>query len=155
LVQEVLARALRSICDGRFAGESQLSTWVTAIAQHVAMEELRAAARGTRPGSSSEPEIETPIDLEHQLEARSVLGHAARLLEAMDPATARIIVLYELIGHDLPEVAALTGLSITAVQSRLVRGRKALLRKLYEPDAESREGKKHTRIARRGGADRA
>ncbi len=158
LVQEVLERVLRGVSEGRFGGLSSLSTWVSAIAQHVAMEELRTVTRARVAQGEPMPntiEALTPIDLEHQLEARSTLAQARRLLTAMDPTTCRVIVLHDLYGHELSDVAALTDLTLAAVQSRLVRGRKALLGRLRNKlGAEDGLGSPLARAARAGGTGR-
>jgi RNA polymerase sigma factor (sigma-70 family) len=143
LVQEVLERVLRSLRMGQFAGNCTLSTWVTAIAQRVAQEELRTFARnGDRLRRSSRGRLDgaTSFDLDHQLEARRVLDQVLRLLERMPPETARVVLLHDLLGHELAEVADLTHLSSTAAQSRLVRARRELLRKLGKPDRRAGHG---------------
>lgn len=45
LVQEALTRTLVSLREGPFTGDSQLSTWASAIAQRVALEPPRMQYR--------------------------------------------------------------------------------------------------------------
>jgi DNA-directed RNA polymerase specialized sigma24 family protein len=40
------------------------------------------------------------------------------------------LLLHDVVGHELTEIAALTGASVAAVQSRLVRGRHELMERL-------------------------
>jgi RNA polymerase sigma factor (sigma-70 family) len=133
LVQKALERVVRSIKTSRFAGDCSLPTWVTIVARHVAIDERRAqrtldrsAPRSLLPMAG----LAAPQDLERQLEARSLLTQAMRVLESMDELTADIIVMHDFAGHSLPEVALATRTSVAAAQSRLVRGRKLFVQRL-------------------------
>jgi RNA polymerase sigma factor (sigma-70 family) len=136
LVQTVLERAVRSMRTGQFSGACSLTTWVTVIAQHMALDERRAFARDAAPLSSAEAPsgevvaMASSVDLQSRLEARSTLEQVQRILEKMKPVAAETVVLHDVAGYDLTEIAARTGVSPTAAQSRLVRGRKELLRRL-------------------------
>jgi RNA polymerase sigma-70 factor (ECF subfamily) len=48
----------------------------------------------------------------------------------MNPSQAETVFLHDAIGHELAEIAVITGVSVAAAQSRLVRGRKELFRRL-------------------------
>jgi RNA polymerase sigma-70 factor (ECF subfamily) len=58
----------------------------------------------------------------------------------MDPAKAQTVLLHEGMGYELSEIAVLTGVSIAAAQSRLVRGRKELQAKLTSAETSRGEG---------------
>jgi RNA polymerase sigma-70 factor (ECF subfamily) len=47
----------------------------------------------------------------------------------MKPEHAETLVLHDALGHELSEIAVLMGVSVAAAQSRLIRGRKELLRR--------------------------
>ena len=47
-------------------------------------------------------------------------------------------MLHDILGHDLAEIASLTGVTVAAAQSRLVRGRKEVLK--YILGKEQRNG---------------
>jgi DNA-directed RNA polymerase specialized sigma24 family protein len=47
----------------------------------------------------------------------------------MNPDHVRAVVLYDVLGHSLAEMAAVLDISEAAAQSRLSRGRKELLRR--------------------------
>jgi len=131
----VLERVVRSLNEGKFSGQCSLATWVTVIANHAVIDVFRANSRSpefrcTVPirGAAAA----SPMDLERRLEARSALGEVECVLERMPPAHAETVVLHDMLGHHLDEVAAITGVSLAAAQSRLVRGRKELKRRLLE-----------------------
>ena len=129
LVQEVLERALRGLEQSRFRGRAKITTWVSAIANNVATDSIRARERHGVPRSDSHPDLAEAAcqrDLERQMEARSTLAELERLLADLEPLTAEIILLHDIMGYDLGEIARLKQLSVAATQSRLVRGRKRL-----------------------------
>jgi DNA-directed RNA polymerase specialized sigma24 family protein len=68
-------------------------------------------------------------NLERQLEARAEIGELHNILSVMDPAQAETVLLHDVHGHELTEIALIMGVSVAAAQSRLVRGRKELLRR--------------------------
>jgi len=57
---------------------------------------------------------------------RSALRRIERHLHALDAGKAWTFVLHDVHGYDLDEVSQITGVSRSAAQSRLVRGRRAL-----------------------------
>ena len=135
LLQAALERVVRTLREGRFSGACSLATWVSVIARRVAIDELRSEARDApdaeRSGSDWQNQAVTvhALDVERQLEARSILEHVRLALEHMDGVTANVLV-HHFKGHDLAEIAVSLGISVAAAQSRLVRGRKALRRRL-------------------------
>lgn len=70
-----------------------------------------------------------------EVEARAGAERARRALARLPAAQREAIVLFELHGYSVEEVAALSGASVSAVKSRLSRGR-ARLRSIYQPTAE-------------------
>lgn len=133
LIQTTLERVVRSVQTGQFSGDCSLLTWVTIVARHLALDERRARQTFARTCLTTEMplgDLPTHLDFERQLEARSVLDQVTRILVSMDRVTVDIIVLHDCAGHDLAEIADGVGLSIAAAQSRLVRGRKELQRRL-------------------------
>jgi len=134
-VQVVFERVIRSLVERKFAGACSLSTWATAIASHVAVDALRARireravvwedrARGAEHAASI-----SSGNLERQLEARAEIAELHAILGSMDPGQAETVLLHDVHGHELTEIALIMGVSVAAAQSRLVRGRKELLRR--------------------------
>jgi RNA polymerase sigma factor (sigma-70 family) len=133
LVQVTFERVIRAIAADRFSGQSALTTWTAAIAGHVAIDYLRRSQVERRLFSDAlplEPRIASSgvYWTERSLEARSEIQRLHAALSRMKPALAETVVLHDVLGHNVEEVAALTGASQAATRSRLFRGRKELLR---------------------------
>ena len=135
LIQIVFERIVRTLAERKFAGACSLSTWATAIAAHVGIDALRARVReravvwDDRTRSSEIAARVASGNLERQLEARADIAELQGILAALDPAQAETVLLHDVYGHELSEIAVLMGVSVAAAQSRLVRGRKELLKR--------------------------
>lgn len=123
---------------GRFRQESSLDTWVSAVTAHVVYKQIRR-----RP---LERHVSLDLVQEEILQswqpsgegvfaAREALSRVLRHLDAVGEKLAWTFILHDVLGHSLTEVAAITGASESAAQSRLVRGR-ARLHKRIEDDPE-------------------
>jgi RNA polymerase sigma-70 factor (ECF subfamily) len=127
LAQIALVAVVTSL--DRFRGDCSLDTWAARITAHTVFKELRRrrSARAIFDDSSCDVS-EMPAVGSSELEAlaRSVLRRVRRHLDAMDPPRAWAVVLHDVCGYDLREIADITECSIAAAQSRLVRGRSDL-----------------------------
>ena len=135
LLQVTLERVVESLVKQRFSGACSLSTWASAIAGHVGVDALRTRIRERALFKRSE-DVVAPVQafahhamLEKQLEARSEIEQLHDILGSMKPEQAHAVVMHDALGHEIAEIAALAGVSVAAAQSRLVRGRKELLRR--------------------------
>ena len=128
LVQVTFERIVRAIIEDRFAGRSALTTWAAAIAGHVAIDFLRRSVRQRRVFEELQRTLPA-VALDQRMEARSEIHQLHATLSKMKPSLAEAVVLFDVLGHSLEEVATLTGVSQSAVQSRLHRGRKELVRR--------------------------
>jgi RNA polymerase sigma-70 factor (ECF subfamily) len=135
LLQVTLERVIESLVQQRFSGACSLATWASAIAGHVGVDALRSRIRERALFRRSE-DVAIPVQsfpqhamLEKQLEARSEIEHLHDILGSMKPEQANAVVMHDALGHEIAEIAALAGVSVAAAQSRLVRGRKELLRR--------------------------
>jgi RNA polymerase sigma-70 factor (ECF subfamily) len=136
LFQTTFERIVRTLVSRRFASGCSLTTWAAAIATNVAIDSLRATIRerrvfSTQTASSAHRELPVYPDTSGRLEARSEVGRLQEILAAMSPAQAEAVLLHDLLGHNLAEVANIAGVSVAAAQSRLVRGRKDFLRRAH------------------------
>lgn len=133
-VQVVFEEVLRTIYRGQFQGRCRLTSWAASIACNVCLNAIRR--RKTERGLFA-PALETdelrPADAsspERALEARAELRRLREALASLTPGRAEAVVLHDALGYDLSEVAALTGSTEAAVQSRLSRGRRDLQERL-------------------------
>jgi RNA polymerase sigma-70 factor (ECF subfamily) len=135
LQQMTLERVVQSLVERRFSGACSLTTWASAIAGHVGVDALRSRVRERklfRDDHDATSQIPHRLDawgLERRLEARSDIAQVQHILATMKPEHAETLVLHDALGHELSEIAVLMGVSVAAAQSRLIRGRKELLRR--------------------------
>jgi RNA polymerase sigma factor (sigma-70 family) len=133
LVQSVFERIIRVLSEKPLTGRCDLPAWSAAVATHVALDTLRRNGRERRlfqaevPGLPVRPHEEPSV--EGRLEARFEMKRVQQILAKMKPDFAETLLLHDVLGHDLLEVAELTDATVTAVQSRLIRARKDLLRR--------------------------
>jgi RNA polymerase sigma-70 factor, ECF subfamily len=134
LTQQAMERVITTIVSGRYARGCSLRSWATLLAQHVAVDALRARARERRvfDRSASRQALEL---VAASTETPERLADTRRRVELLQNALAGVsrtrseaVVLHDVLGHDLAEIAQLKGVSIAAAQSRLVRGRRDVLK---------------------------
>ncbi|HMR76180.1 MAG TPA: sigma factor-like helix-turn-helix DNA-binding protein, partial [Polyangiaceae bacterium] len=75
---------------------------------------------------------------ERDVAARGAFERLRYELSQMSPGRAEALLLHDVLGHDLAEIAAMTDTTVAAAQSRLVRGRHEL-RKRMRAGGESDE----------------
>ncbi|HEX7602200.1 MAG TPA: RNA polymerase sigma factor, partial [Polyangiaceae bacterium] len=113
----------------RFRGDCSLDSWVSTITAHVAYKQLRRRKTERRIFSGAEPESTIPASVRShgpQVIARDLMVRVTGLLDDMDEAKSWTYMLHDVAGYDLKEIAQITGVSVAAAQTRLVRGRKEL-----------------------------
>ena len=143
-MQSTFEQIVVTLCRQRFARACSLGTWAATVATHVGLNALRARQRERRVVDRGQDldSLEPPrngASAEGLAAARLELDRIRHHLSAMDPAKAEALFLHDALGHDLAEVALLTGVSVAAAQSRLVRARKDLLARI-ERDRATRGG---------------
>jgi RNA polymerase sigma-70 factor (ECF subfamily) len=136
LVQATFEQIVLTLVRQRFAGACSLSSWACSVASHVGLNALRARRRERGVMALSEDTSTLPAipaqgaDVEHEAGVREQIERVRSHLATLAPEKAETILLHDVFGHDLSEIAVLTGVSVAAAQSRLVRGRKELFAKL-------------------------
>lgn len=134
LVQVSFERIVRSLIGERRVHVNNLSGWAGSIAAHVALDALRGRTRERKlfeRGAQSSPRIESvpAPNLEQQLEARQKLLWLQDTLARMNADQAQTLLLHDVLGHGLSEIAAIMGVTVAAAQRRLSRGHQELLRR--------------------------
>jgi RNA polymerase sigma-70 factor (ECF subfamily) len=141
LAQIAFEQIVATLASRRFARACSLRSWAAAVTSHVALNCIRK--RGVerkvfdrrQEGDVLAAELPGPINPERDASARAELDQIRAALGRMSPKLAETVVLHDALGYGVPEVAVLTGISVSAAQSRLARGRQALTRQLAsEPE---------------------
>ncbi len=143
VAQEVFLEVFRSVA--RFRGECSISTWIYRITVQKALEHIRTAHRGKRFGIhislfGKEDQADIPADTHFyhpgiQLENKersAILFHAIAMLP-VNQRTA--FILHKVEGLSQTEIAGIMEISVSAIESLMVRARqklKALLSDYYE-----------------------
>jgi RNA polymerase sigma-70 factor (ECF subfamily) len=128
LVQAAAERALRAF--PRFEGRSALSTWTYGVAYRTVLDHDRWFRRWSRRFSFAETAdpVEGPADWDGEV-AMLELHRARRLHLALDwlpPAKRAVVVLHDLEGVEVSEIARIVATNERTVRSRLRDGRKKL-----------------------------
>ena len=131
LVQSVFERILRVLTERPLAQSYDLPAWASVVALRVALDALRRRSREQRLFQAMPEEIDASEPaLDRRIEARSDLLRLQRVVATMSANHAETVLLHDVLGHELSEVAQLAGVSVAAAQSRLVRGRKDLVKRM-------------------------
>ena len=147
LVQATFEQIVLTLVRQRFAGACSLSSWACSVASHVGLNALRSRRRERGVMSLTEDPNTLPAipargaDIEHEVGVREQIDRVRSHLATLPPEKAETILLHDVFGHDLSEIAVLMGVSVSAAQSRLVRGRKELFAKLEQEAREEGEGR--------------
>ena len=142
LVQASFELIVRTLRRPRREPIENLAAWASTIAARVALDALRARIRERRlfsgdlqPARVLGQMCGAGPSLQDQLDARSELLWLQETLGGMNAEQAEAILLHDVLGHDLSEIAKLTGVSEAAAQKRLSRGHLELKRR-----AKARKG---------------
>ncbi len=131
LVQIVFEQIILTLAKQSYAQACSLKTWASSIAARVALKTLRNRYRQRKVFDfRAEPELvnlqRSPDDVERQVASRQSVQRLREELSQLAPPKAEAVVLHDVLGHGLLEIAAMTGTSVTAAQTRLSRGRREL-----------------------------
>jgi RNA polymerase sigma-70 factor (ECF subfamily) len=151
LVQTAFEQIVLTLTRGSYAGNCSLKTWAARISVNVGLNALRSRRRERKVldhGTEFPADSAADVDVERHSDARGVLRVVMAELADMNPRRAQAVLLHDIHGYDLSEVAAMTEVSVTAAQSRLVRGRKELLKRLGAHERRSTQGDRRAKDER-------
>jgi RNA polymerase sigma-70 factor (ECF subfamily) len=140
LIQSTFEQIILTLSKQRFAGGCSLRGWAASIAGHIGLNAIRSRTRARRvfdPAAEAQVEAfgrRSHDDVEAQVSARREIERVRLCLAEMDRDRAITVLNHDVFGLSLAETARLTGASMTAAQSRLVRGRRDLKDRMKERD---------------------
>jgi RNA polymerase sigma-70 factor, ECF subfamily len=139
-LQDIFVAVWRTAAGYR--GEASVATWLFQIARYRALHARRGRRGAGAPLSLDRPEQERGIaaDREALSPEEQVLGRLtlARALAALSPKHREALYLVSQQGFSLEEAAAILGVPVGTVKSRMSYARKALLAALAGESAEGR-----------------
>jgi RNA polymerase sigma-70 factor, ECF subfamily len=113
-----------------FRGEAAFTTWLYRIATNAAHDVLRKGARAPVPTEEIVDEPRASTSIEDSVALRVDLRYA---LAQLPEDYAQAVALHDLGGVPYDEIAAITGVSLGTVKSRISRGRRRLAEVLEQP----------------------
>jgi RNA polymerase sigma-70 factor (ECF subfamily) len=123
---------------GRYRGECSLDSWVSKVTAHVVYRHLRRRKTERRIFGLLTPEdvaLPSSSRTGREITLRDLRDRVRAHLGQMDPNKAWTFFLHDVCGYDLREIAEITGVSVAAAQTRLVRGRREVHERI-EADPE-------------------
>ena len=130
VVQEALARALEAFATAQVTDNP--GGWVFRIAHNATLDFLRRRTREQALASSEESftmssSVSSP-------EARPALAASLRTFQRLPVTQRSSVLLMDVLGYTLEEIAGITGASIPAIKAALHRGRTRLRELAVEPE---------------------
>lgn len=126
VTQDVFVRAWRALPDYR--GDAAARTWLLAIARRACADAVRSRARGRRLRAR----------LDGQPRPSAVAGAATdldALVGALPPERREAFVLTQVVGCSYEEAAAIAGVPVGTIRSRVARAREALVEAVRAAEA--------------------
>ncbi len=140
LVQATCERAIANLDKWELG--TRLDSWMYRIAQNLHRNAIRDAASRARKLTELGAEMDRSTDGLREQESRATLAKVRRFVEQLPEEQRTIMLLVCVEGRSYKEVAAITGLPIGTVTSRLGRARAAL--REYLDHGTAAPGTEHT-----------
>ena len=130
VVQKALAKAIEAHDQSGDAIERP-EAWLFRIAHNAALDFIRRRARQAQPmGEEEIAMIADPVDAAEQ---REIAAASFRTFARLPAAQRSSVVLMDVLGYSIEEIASITGSTVAAVKAALHRGRAALRALAKEP----------------------
>jgi RNA polymerase sigma-70 factor (ECF subfamily) len=111
----------------RYRGDCSLDSWAGTLTAHVVYKHIRRRKTERRLFGELDPDGPAPQSRSQtgrEAMVRNIMRRVLDHLNAIDENKAWTFVLHDVCGYDLREIAQITGVSLAAAQTRLVRGRR-------------------------------
>ncbi len=142
LVQSSIENVLVSFERGKFRGDCPQGGWAAVIARNVAIDAIRARRRERQLFARDAADLvaadsvrgaDAKMGPEHLTGVQERLHRVKSALLGLGAQKANVIFLHDVLGHELPDVAGILKISVSAAQSRLVRGRREIIDRIDAP----------------------
>ncbi len=130
VAQETLIKALES--PPEIDSFSMLERWLVRVAHHTAIDLLRRRSR--RAADPADEELDRIMDPKASTDAGDTVAVSLRTFMRLPPLQRSAVILKDVLGYSLDEIAGFTDSTVPAVKSALQRGRANLLSYAREPD---------------------
>jgi RNA polymerase sigma-70 factor (ECF subfamily) len=136
LVQSSMENVLATIERGNFRGDCPTGGWAAVIARNVAVDAIRVRTRERQLFAHDQVDLahadadrhgSAARGPEHLTDVQERLRRVESALVGLHPHKANVVVLHDVLGHPLEEIAGILDISVAAAQSRLVRGRRQII----------------------------
>jgi RNA polymerase sigma-70 factor (ECF subfamily) len=130
VLQEALAKAIEAFPDA--GAITRPDGWLFRIAHNAALGFLRRRARENATSSDEDPDM--VVDPVSDADDRQVAAASLRTFMRLPVAQRSAVVLMDVLGYSLDEIAGIVNLSVAAIKAALHRGRARLRELAQEPE---------------------
>jgi RNA polymerase sigma-70 factor (ECF subfamily) len=133
--EDVVQDAMIKACDAlpRVGVVDNLERWLFRIAHNTALDFVRRRSRN--PETQSEESLDMVAAPDDAYQADDIVATSLRTFMRLPALQRSTVILKDVLGHSLDEVASITGVSMAAAKSALQRGRLRLRELATEPEA--------------------